>query len=54
MKIHLVLVWLGVEIRQWYVLSKWTEKHECYKELPKTIDEKLDYVNDEGKERQKQ
>ena len=29
------LVWLGVGIRQWFVLSKWTKRYERYKELEK-------------------
>jgi hypothetical protein len=37
------LVWLGVGIRQWFVLSKWSKKYERYKELQKRVDEKLDY-----------
>jgi predicted 3-demethylubiquinone-9 3-methyltransferase (glyoxalase superfamily) len=28
------------------VLSKWTKKYECYKELQKKVDKKLDYDND--------
>jgi hypothetical protein len=39
--IIIVLVWLGVGIRQWFVLSKWSKKYERYKELQKRIDEKL-------------
>ena len=40
------LIWLGIGIRQWFVLSKWTKKYERYKELQKKIDEKLsDYDN---------
>jgi hypothetical protein len=35
------LIWLGIGIRQWFVLSKWTKKYERYKELQKQIDEKL-------------
>jgi hypothetical protein len=37
------LVWLGIGIRQWFVLSKWSKKYERYKELQKRVDEKLDY-----------
>jgi len=40
------LVWLGIGIRQWFVLSKWSKKYERYKELQKRIDAKLDYGND--------
>ncbi|HKX82012.1 MAG TPA: hypothetical protein VJL54_07115 [Nitrososphaera sp.] len=47
--IVVVLVWLGVGIRQWYLLSKWTKKYEQYKALQKKIDEKLDYDDDETK-----
>ena len=36
------LAWLGIGIRQWFVLSKWTKKYEHYKELQKKIDKKLD------------
>jgi hypothetical protein len=45
------IVWLGVGIWQWFVLSKWSKKYERYKELQRRIDEKLDYGNnhDEGK-----
>jgi hypothetical protein len=45
------IVWLGVGIWQWFVLSKWSKKYERYKELQKRIDEKLDYGDnhDEGK-----
>lgn len=42
-----ILVWLGVGIRQWLVLSKWTKKYELYKKSQKKIDEKLDYDDDD-------
>jgi len=35
------IVWLGIGIWQWFVLSKWTKRYERYKELQKSIDEKL-------------
>jgi hypothetical protein len=46
-----IIVWLGVGIWQWFVLSKWSKKFERYKELQRRIDEKLDYGNndEEGK-----
>lgn len=47
-----VLAWIIIGIKQWLVLSKWTQRYEVYKELQKKIDEKLDYgndPNDEGK-----
>ena len=45
--IGIVLLWIGIGIRQWLVLSKWTKKYCQYKELQKKIDEKLDYDGDE-------
>jgi hypothetical protein len=41
------LVWLGVGIRQWFVLSKWTKRYQRYKELQRKIDQKLDYDDDD-------
>jgi hypothetical protein len=51
-----ILFWIGIGIRQWFVLSKWTKKYKQYKQLQKKIDEKLDYDRepDEGKEGQSQ
>jgi hypothetical protein len=37
----IALIWLGVGIRQWFVLNKWTKKYEHYKEMQKKLDEKL-------------
>jgi len=48
------LVWLGIGIRQWFVLSKWSKKYERYKELQKRVDEKLDYDNDDEGKRNRQ
>jgi hypothetical protein len=45
--ILIVLVWVGIGIRQWFVLSKWSKKYERYKELQKSIDKKLDYSNEQ-------
>jgi hypothetical protein len=36
------IVWLGIGIRQWILLSKWSRKYQRYKELQKKIDEKFD------------
>lgn len=44
--IIIVLVWLGVGIRQWFVLSKWSKKYQRYKELQKRIDAKLENDSD--------
>jgi len=38
-----VLVWIGIGIRQWFLLSKWTKKYKQFKDLQKKVDEKLDY-----------
>ena len=48
--ILIFLTWLGIGIRQWFVLSKWTKKYERYKELQKKVDEKLDYDSDIDKD----
>jgi hypothetical protein len=45
---------MGMDVRQWLVLSKWNKKYDRYKELQRKIDEKLDYKNDEDKERLEQ
>ena len=45
--IFVSLVWLGIGIRQWFVLSKWSKKYERYKELQKMVDEKLEDVTDD-------
>ncbi len=45
-----VLAWIVIGIRQWFVLSKWTQRYQLYKELQKKIDKKLDYdENNESK-----
>lgn len=46
--IILVVVWLGIGLRQWLILNKWTAKYEAYKELQRKIDEKLDFEKDQG------
>jgi hypothetical protein len=44
------IIWLGIGVSQWFVLSKWSKKYERYKELQKKIDKKLeDDNNDEGR-----
>ena len=45
----IVLLWIGIGIRQWFVLSKWTGKYRQYKELQKKVDEKLDYDDEDSK-----
>lgn len=36
-----VIVWMGIGIRQWFVLSKWDKKYKKYRELQKKIDQDL-------------
>ncbi len=45
--IIIALIFLGIGVRQWLVLSKWTSKYKKYKELQKKIDEKLDFESEE-------
>ena len=44
------LIWLGIGIRQWIILSKWNKRYQRYKELQKKIEEKLDNEDDFDKE----
>jgi hypothetical protein len=46
----IALIWLGIGIRQWFVLSSWTKKYERYKELQRKIDKKLDYDENDDNE----
>jgi prolipoprotein diacylglyceryltransferase len=41
--ILIAALFLILGVRQWVVLSKWTNKYKHYKELQKKIDEKLDF-----------
>ncbi len=41
------LVWLGIGIRQWLVLSKWTKKYSKYKEEQDKIDKQFDDDDEE-------
>jgi hypothetical protein len=40
------ILWLGIGIRQWIVLSKWSRKYQRYKELQKKIDEEMEDGDD--------
>lgn len=40
-------VWLGIGIRQWLVLSKFSKKYENFKKKQKDIDKKLDEENND-------
>jgi len=41
------IIWLGVGVYQWAVLSKWTKRYNRYKERQKRAEEKLGNPNDE-------
>ncbi|MGI0090520.1 MAG: hypothetical protein ACREBS_02315, partial [Nitrososphaerales archaeon] len=41
--ILIAAAFLGLGVRQWLVLSKWTKKYKKYKELQERIDRKLDF-----------
>jgi hypothetical protein len=41
--IGIAIVFVGIGLRQWLLLSKWTRKYKSYKELQKKVDEKLDF-----------
>ena len=45
------IIWLGIGIRQWFVLSKWTKKYQRYKELQKKVDEKLSDYDSENSDK---
>jgi hypothetical protein len=36
------IVWLGVGIRQWFVISRWTKGYERYKKRRDEVERKLD------------
>jgi len=44
------IVWLGVGIYQWHVLSKWTKRYDRYKEKQRRAEEKLGGSNDDVSE----
>ena len=41
------LVWLGIGIRQWFVISKWSKRYKKFKEQQDEIDKKLEDDNSE-------
>ena len=41
------LVWLGIGIRQWIVLSKWDKRYQNFKAKEKEIDKELEDESDE-------
>ena len=41
------IVWLGIGIRQWIVISKWDKKYQQFKEKQKEIDKKFEDDSDD-------
>ena len=48
-----LLTWIAIGIRQWFVLSKWTQRYEIYKELQRKVNQELDYESNENTEEEK-
>lgn len=44
--ILVAIAFIVVGVRQWMLLSKWTERYKAYKELQAKIDAKLDFDDD--------
>jgi hypothetical protein len=47
------IIWLGVGIRQWFVLSKWDKKYKQFKQSQEEIDKKFE-ESDDDEENQKE
>lgn len=43
------IVWLGIGIRQWIVLTKWDKRYKQFKEKQKEIDKKFEDNSDDEK-----
>jgi len=43
------LIWLGIGIRQWTVLSKWDKKYQQFKEKQKAVDKEFEDDSDDEK-----
>ena len=41
------LAWLGIGIRQWFILSSWAKRYQRYKERQRQLDKELSDVNDD-------
>ena len=41
------LVWIGIGVRQWLVLSKWDKKYQQFKNKKDELDKQLDFDSDE-------
>ena len=46
------MIWLGIGIRQWIVLSKFSKKYENFKKKQEEIDKKLDEADENGSSNQ--
>ena len=42
------IVWLGIGIRQWIVISKWDKRYQQFKEKQKEIDKKFEDDSDDA------
>jgi hypothetical protein len=47
--IAVAIAFIGIGIRQWLQLSKWTKKYRLYKEMQSKVDAELDF--DDGHQR---
>ena len=43
------IVWLGIGVRQWIVISKWDKRYKQFKESQKEIDKKFEDDSDDEK-----
>jgi energy-coupling factor transporter transmembrane protein EcfT len=46
--IVVAIIFVGIGVRQWLQLSKWTRKYKLYKELQNKVDAKLDFEGTNG------
>lgn len=44
--ILIAIAFIAVGVRQWMMLSKWTERYKAYKELQARVDAELDFEED--------
>jgi hypothetical protein len=47
--IAIAIVFVGIGVRQWMVLSKWTKRYKSYKDLQMKVDKQLDFEGDSDK-----
>lgn len=46
--IAIAVIFLGIGVNQWRILSKWTKRYKAYKEMQKKVDEKLDFDKEDS------